>query len=383
MEPDFENMAINEYLEYEAKLKRWSKRSPTMYKEDIIVKDVEKIKQFLTPNVPDVMDDVRPPLIPKTIHTTPPDKDYLALATKSIMSELLESFKEEILNATMVDEEANFNPTKDIKELERLLAKDHQLHFTEIQVHSFNNQFQWFFSFTDVRRLGEEKEKLAWLLDSEKVEVELVEIKRLPDDVRVTTAQFVIYLLSFTTSVGDGSSFDEWRDYGVAGNDYEGPLIFDDDQFEDELEMRDDAFVLIGKEVAPNSEIPEAMFPLLEEFSDVFPDELHDALPSLCDIQYHIDLEPSSQLPNMAHDRMSPREHEELCRQVEELVSKGHFRERMSPCAQPRGPRDLMSLHVSGSVPNKVHDFVEGLPYHGDSSDDDLVGNSRTNFVYP
>nr|GEX39151.1 putative reverse transcriptase domain-containing protein [Tanacetum cinerariifolium] len=23
------------------------------------------------------------------------------------------------------------------------------------------------------------------------------------------------------------------------------------------------------------------------------------------------------------------------------------------------------------------------LPYHGDSSDDDFVGNSRTNFVYP
>nr|GEX12494.1 hypothetical protein [Tanacetum cinerariifolium] len=41
---------------------------------------------------------------------------------------------------------------------------------------------------------------------------------------------------------GDGSSFDEWRDYGVAGDDYEGPSIFDDDQFEDELEMGDDAF---------------------------------------------------------------------------------------------------------------------------------------------
>ncbi|GKF72924.1 hypothetical protein Tco_0219256, partial [Tanacetum coccineum] len=108
---------------------------------------------------------------------------------------------------------------------------------------------------------------------------------------------------------------------------------------------------------------------------------------------------------------------------------------------------DLMSLPVSGSVPKKVQDFVEGLrevhkairdnlvwanskykhdadqkrqhvdfevgdfvwavltkdrfllpshircfdvfnvkhllPYHGDSSDDDLVVNSRENFVYP
>nr|GEY57894.1 putative reverse transcriptase domain-containing protein [Tanacetum cinerariifolium] len=135
-------------------------------------------------------------------------------------------------------------------------------------------------------------------------------------------------------------------------------LVFDDDPnkedivsgdvgvnlvLKDELEMGDDVFVLIREEVVEGSEIPEAMFPLLEEFSDVFPDELSDALPHLCDIQHHIDLEPGSQLPNTSHDRMSPGEHEELRRQ----------------------------------------DFVEGLPYHGDSFDDDLVGNSRTNFVYP
>ncbi|GJU20087.1 hypothetical protein Tco_1153429 [Tanacetum coccineum] len=33
---------------------------------------------------------------------------------------------------------------------------------------------------------------------------------------------------------GDGSSSDEWRDYGMAGDDYEGPPIFDDDQYEKE-----------------------------------------------------------------------------------------------------------------------------------------------------
>nr|GEZ44763.1 putative reverse transcriptase domain-containing protein [Tanacetum cinerariifolium] len=80
---------------------------------------------------------------------------------------------------------------------------------------------------------------------------------------------------------------------------------------------------------------------------------------------------------------MSPEEHEELRRQVEELVSKGHVRERMISCAQPRRPLNLMSLHVSGSIPKKVHDFVKGLPCHGDSSDDDLVRNLRMNFVYP
>ncbi|GKA56230.1 hypothetical protein Tco_0755302 [Tanacetum coccineum] len=75
------------------------------------------IKEFVTPNVPDVMDDVIQLLIPKTIHTTPPNEDCVVPATKPILDELLEEFREEILNVTMVDEEADFNPTRDIKEL--------------------------------------------------------------------------------------------------------------------------------------------------------------------------------------------------------------------------------------------------------------------------
>ncbi|GKA31595.1 hypothetical protein Tco_0717900 [Tanacetum coccineum] len=84
--------------------------------------------------VPDVMDDVLQPLILQTIHTTQPDKDYVAPATKTILDELLEEFKDEILNITVVDEEAGFNPTRDIVELERLIATNHQSYFIEIKV---------------------------------------------------------------------------------------------------------------------------------------------------------------------------------------------------------------------------------------------------------
>nr|GEU29858.1 hypothetical protein [Tanacetum cinerariifolium] len=148
---------------------------------------------------------------------------------------------------------------------------------------------------------------------------------------------------------GDGSSLfvkrEEWEDDGVANDDYKEGPIFDDDPYE--------------KEILP------------------------DALPPLCDIQHHIDLEPSSQLPNMSHYRLCHGEHEELCRHVEGFVSNGHIRKIMSTCAQLRGPLDLLSLYVFGSVPKKVQDFVKGLPYHNDLSNDDLVGNSRTNFEEP
>ncbi|GJT01420.1 putative reverse transcriptase domain-containing protein [Tanacetum coccineum] len=90
----------------------------------------------------------------------------------------------------------------------------------------------------------------------------------------------------------------------------------------DEDEIGDRGFVLIGNEVAEDSEIPEAMIPLFEEFSDVFPDE--------------------------PHYRMSTREHEDLRRLVEELVSKGHVRESMSPFPIPR--LDDLLDQISGAT---------------------------------
>ncbi|GJY03293.1 hypothetical protein Tco_0369233 [Tanacetum coccineum] len=41
---------------------------------------------------------------------------------------------------------------------------------------------------------------------------------------------------------GDGSSSEEWRDYGMTSDDYEGPPVFDDDQYEDVIE-KEEGFV--------------------------------------------------------------------------------------------------------------------------------------------
>ncbi|GKB68145.1 hypothetical protein Tco_0929557 [Tanacetum coccineum] len=104
MESDIENMTMSEYL----------KDIFDMW--DITIEDVERVRQFLTPNVPDVIDNIQP-LILITIHTTPPDEDYVAPATKSILDDILEEFGDEILNVTMVDKGVECSPSKDLEEL--------------------------------------------------------------------------------------------------------------------------------------------------------------------------------------------------------------------------------------------------------------------------
>ncbi|BFG40765.1 hypothetical protein CerSpe_270390 [Prunus speciosa] len=94
-------------------------------------------------------------------------------------------------------------------------------------------------------------------------------------------------------------------------------------------------YMLVSKENVQISEAPGVVHALLEEFSDVLPDDLPSGLPPLRDIQRKIDLVMGASLPNKAHYRMSPKEHEELKRQVLKLLSKGYIKESMSPCAVP------------------------------------------------
>jgi hypothetical protein len=96
-----------------------------------------------------------------------------------------------------------------------------------------------------------------------------------------------------------------------------------------------EGYALVVVEKKDPTEIPLILQPLLEKFPDVIPEELPLGLPFMRDIQQHIDLVPSSVLPNKAAYRMNPREHEELQRQVDELITKGLLRESMSPCAVP------------------------------------------------
>ena len=79
------------------------------------------------------------------------------------------------------------------------------------------------------------------------------------------------------------------------------------------------------------SKPPPIMQEMLKEFENVVPDEIPYGFPLIRDIQHQIDLVPRAVLPNKPSYRMSPKEHEEFKRQVDELLEKGFIRESLSP----------------------------------------------------
>jgi hypothetical protein len=71
---------------------------------------------------------------------------------------------------------------------------------------------------------------------------------------------------------------------------------------------------------------------ILQEYADVFPNEVPAGLPPLRGIEHQIDLIPGASLPNRAPYRTNPEETKEIQRQVQELLDKGYVHESLSPC---------------------------------------------------
>jgi hypothetical protein len=88
---------------------------------------------------------------------------------------------------------------------------------------------------------------------------------------------------------------------------------------------------LLKEKAQPEVKIPAKVHGLLAEIHDILGDP--QGLPPMRGIQHQIDLIPGVSLPNLPHYQMSPKEHDILKEKVEELLHKGHIRERISPYA--------------------------------------------------
>src|SRR5207237_3537604 len=70
---------------------------------------------------------------------------------------------------------------------------------------------------------------------------------------------------------------------------------------------------------------------ILNEYKDVFPDDLPIGLPPSREIDHRVELIPGSVPPSRATYRMSPKELDELKRQLQELTDHGFIQPSKSP----------------------------------------------------
>jgi hypothetical protein len=99
-------------------------------------------------------------------------------------------------------------------------------------------------------------------------------------------------------------------------------------------------FVLVCKDnlLSTNdlpSTLPTAVFDILQEYEDVFSNEVPPRLPPKRGIEHQIDLVLGAPLPNWSSYCTNPEETKEIQRQVQELLDKGYVKESLSPCVVP------------------------------------------------
>ncbi|GJT21600.1 hypothetical protein Tco_0891537 [Tanacetum coccineum] len=157
---------------------------------DITVKDVERLRKFLTPTIhtlPNLKPVVQPymplgpvhdkekivkeeeqdydiplhdgmikPLTPQTVHSTPPDDDYVAPSTSPTLDKQLNKFGKECFDITRVAEKANGNPVEDVQELSDIKTYDCETFIRKLlyQVPAVRRNVLWKHSRDSTRLLG-------------------------------------------------------------------------------------------------------------------------------------------------------------------------------------------------------------------------------------
>ncbi|RDX94011.1 Retrovirus-related Pol polyprotein from transposon 17.6, partial [Mucuna pruriens] len=128
------------------------------------------------------------------------------------------------------------------------------------------------------------------------------------------------------------------------------------------LLAKEKLLVLLYKDVYLNNNFhfsfPCEVDSLLQEFTDVFPDEMHHGLPPLIGIKHQIDLVLSCPIPNRPTYRKNLEETKEIQKQVNELLQKDFVRESLSQCSVSvigSNERCMMNFLFMCSGYNQIH----------------------------
>jgi len=81
--------------------------------------------------------------------------------------------------------------------------------------------------------------------------------------------------------------------------------------------------------------VPGVAISLLQDFKDVFLEDIPSKLPLLRGMEHLINLIPRAVIPNQLACRSNPEEMKELQRQVDKLMMKRYIHKSMSPCVVP------------------------------------------------
>ncbi|XP_074314131.1 uncharacterized protein LOC141649337 [Silene latifolia] len=115
-----------------------------------------------------------------------------------------------------------------------------------------------------------------------------------------------------------------------------GSMFMEAREVEEALARGERTYVLLVRELGSVGVCDDrGVQELLEEFRDVFPDELPDGLPPLRGIEHQIDLIPGRHCLINRLSLVIREEAKELQRQVQELIDRGYVQESLSPCAVP------------------------------------------------
>ena len=121
----------------------------------------------------------------------------------------------------------------------------------------------------------------------------------------------------------------------------------------DSIQFRDDSEELFLLRCTPEMNViqdkdtmPHPIKCLLDNYADVFPSQLPDALPPNCEVDHRIDLIPGSVPPACKMYRMAPLEVKQLWTQLQAYLKDG----KIEPAQSPFGAGVLFARKKDGTL---------------------------------